>query len=77
MRVIKIQRTISKSVTPSAARRSVRQFAHDFFANENHWEFAIEAFAFGALLAISTWPIVAVASAINDLLSGVHIKSEK
>jgi hypothetical protein len=66
MRVIKIQRTIRKDhQTP---RRSVRQFARDFFAKENHLEFAIEALVFGALLAISTWPIVAAAEAINRFL---------
>jgi len=42
--------------------------ARDFFAIENHWEFAIEALVFGALLAISAWPIVAAAEAINKFL---------
>jgi len=70
MRVIKIQRTIGKDkkVTRSTARRSLGQFARDFFAKENHWEFAIEALLFGVLMAISTWPIVAAADAINQLL---------
>lgn len=67
MRVIKIQRTISKSVKP-VTPRSVRQFARDFFAHENHWELAIEALAFGTLLAISSWPIAAAAGAISQLL---------
>jgi hypothetical protein len=61
MRVIKITRTKS-------AHRSVRKFARDFFATENHWEFAIEALVFGALLAISAWPIVAAADAINRFM---------
>jgi len=60
MRVIKIKRTIP--------RRSIRQFTRDFFATENHLEFAIEALAFGALLAISAWPIMAAAGAISELL---------
>jgi hypothetical protein len=70
MRVIKIQRTISKDVTApgSRSRRSIRQFAHDFFASENDLEFAIEALVFGLLLAISAWPIVAAADAINRFL---------
>jgi len=70
MRVIKIQRTIGKDkkVTRSTARRSLGQFGRDFFAKENHWEFAIEALLFGVLMAISTWPIVAAADAINQLL---------
>jgi len=65
MRVIKIQRTIS---TKTANRRSLRRFAHDFFAKENHLEFAIEALVFGALLAISAWPIVSAADAIKNVL---------
>jgi hypothetical protein len=67
MRVIKIQRTISKD-TRSTSRRSIRQFANDFFDKENHLEFAIEALVFGMLLAISAWPIVAAADAINRFL---------
>jgi len=31
-------------------------------------EFAIEALVFGALLAISAWPIVAAAGAISELV---------
>ena len=42
--------------------------ARDFFATENHIEFVIEALLFGTLLAISTWPIAAAASAISQLL---------
>jgi hypothetical protein len=65
MRVIKIRRTFR----PESQRdRSLRQLAHDFFATENHIEFVIEALLFGALLAISTWPIAAAASAISQLL---------
>ena len=67
MRVIKIQRIIVKGQT-SRNRRSIRQFGRDFFAKENHLEFAIEALVFGALLAISAWPIIAAADAINRFL---------
>lgn len=66
MRVIQITRTISRNNRGS--RRSIRQFARDFFATENHLEFAIEALVFGALLVISAWPIVAAADAIGHLL---------
>jgi hypothetical protein len=65
MHLIKIQRTIR---TQSRNRRSIRQIARDFLAKENHLEFAIEALIFGALLAISAWPIVAAADAINRFL---------
>jgi hypothetical protein len=70
MRLITIKRTVFKRnrAKPSTSRRSIRQFARDFFATENHLEFAIEAVLFGALLAISAWPIVAAARAINDIL---------
>jgi hypothetical protein len=64
MRVIRIKRTVARERTTSTHRRSIRHF----FATENHFEFAIEALLFGALLAISAWPIVAAASAINGLL---------
>ena len=68
--MIKIQRTIGKDkkVTRSTAGRSLGQFARDFFATENHLEFAVEALIFGALLAISAWPIVSAAGAISELL---------
>ncbi|HEY6071006.1 MAG TPA: hypothetical protein VIU85_06505 [Chthoniobacterales bacterium] len=65
MRVIKIQRKITKDQT---TRHSIRQFARDFFATENHLEFAIEALVFGVLLAISSWPILAAADVINRFL---------
>jgi hypothetical protein len=68
MRVIKIKRTVPREKTTTMHRRSIRQFARDFFATENHLEFAIEALVFGALMAISAWPIVAAAGAIAGLL---------
>jgi len=61
MRVITIKRTVPR-------KRSIRRLAHDFFALENHIEFAIEALLFGALLAMSAWPIVQAADAINRML---------
>jgi hypothetical protein len=48
--------------------RLVLQFARDFFASENHLAFAIEAFLFGALLALCAWPIIAAAGAISHVL---------
>jgi hypothetical protein len=69
MRVIKIKRTVFRGKqTTTSNRRSFLQFARDFFASENHLEFAIEALVFGALLALSAWPIVAAAATINALL---------
>jgi hypothetical protein len=69
MRVIRIKRTVSpEKQTTTSTRRSFLEFARDFFARENHLEFAIEALLFAALLAISAWPIVALAGAIQALL---------
>jgi hypothetical protein len=69
MRVIKIKRTVFRGKqTTTSSRRSFLQFARDFFASEHHLEFALEAIVFGALLALSAWPIVVAAVKINDLL---------
>ena len=70
MSVITIKRTISKprATTESTGRRSFRELTGNFLTGENHWAFAIEALLLGALLAISAWPIVAAAGAINGLL---------
>ncbi len=70
MSVITIKRNVFKRerAKTSSSRRSIRQFARDFFATENHLEFAIEALLFAVLLVISAGPIVAAASAISELL---------
>jgi hypothetical protein len=69
MRVITIKRTVPKIRRARTIRgRLVLQFARDFFAGENHLHFAIEALLFGALLAICTWPIIAAAGAISQVL---------
>jgi hypothetical protein len=68
MSVITIKRAVSKATKNSKSHRSFRELTRNFFAMENHWAFAIEALLFGALLAISAWPIVAAAAAINGLL---------
>jgi len=69
MRVIKIKRTVFRGKqTTTSSRGSFLQFARDFFASENHLEFAIEALLFAALLGISAWPMVAAAGVINKML---------
>ncbi len=69
MRVITIKRKVPKIKRARTARgRFVLQFARDFFANENHLQFAIEALLFGALLALCTWPIITAAGAISQVL---------
>jgi hypothetical protein len=68
MRVITIKRNVSKEKrTRTTRRRFVLEFARDFFAGENHLEFAVEALLFGALLALSAWPIIVAAGAIDQL----------
>jgi hypothetical protein len=69
MRVITIKRNVSKEKRARTTRRRfVLEFARDFFAGENHLEFAVEALLFGALLLLSAWPMVAAVGAINGLL---------
>jgi hypothetical protein len=69
MRVITIKRNVSKEKRARTTRRRfVLEFARDFFAGENHLEFAVEALLFGALLALSAWPIIVAAGAIDRLL---------
>jgi hypothetical protein len=69
MRVITIKRNVSKEKRArTIPGRFVLEFARDFFAGENHLEFAIEALLFGALLALSAWPIIVAAGAIDRLL---------
>jgi hypothetical protein len=69
MRVITIKRNVSKEKRARTTRRRfVLEFARDFFAGENHLEFAVEALLFGALMALSAWPIIVAAGAIDRLL---------
>jgi hypothetical protein len=69
MRVITIKRNVSKGKRARTTRRRfVLEFARDFFANENHLALALDALVFGALLALSAWPIIAAAGAISQLL---------
>jgi hypothetical protein len=69
MRIITIKRTVLKEKQARTTKgRLILQFARDFFAGENHLEFAVEALLFGALLALSAWPIIVAAGAIDRLL---------
>ena len=69
MCIITIKRTVRKTKeTGTTKGRLVLQFARDFFAGENHMQFAIEALLFGSLLALSAWPIIAAAGAIGQVL---------
>jgi hypothetical protein len=69
MSVITVKRTVSKQIPKKASttRRSFRELSRNF-ANENSLEFVIEALLFAIIIAISAWPILAAAGALNELL---------
>jgi len=48
--------------------RSFRQLTRSYFASEKSWEFAIEALFFAIIVAISVWPVLAAADALNEFL---------
>ena len=48
--------------------RSFRELTRGYFASERTWEFAIEALLFAILMAVSAWPIIAAADALNKFL---------
>jgi hypothetical protein len=69
MNVITVKRTIRlPSRKLPATLRSFRQLTRAYFAHENNWQFAIEALLFAILVAISAWPLVAAADALNEFL---------
>jgi hypothetical protein len=52
----------------SLVLRSFRQLSRGYFASEKSLEFVIEALLFAIIVAISAWPVFAVADALNQLL---------
>jgi hypothetical protein len=70
MSVITVKRTVSKQIPKKASttRRSFRELSRNYFANENSLEFVIETLLFAIIIAISAWPILAAAGALNELL---------
>ena len=50
----------------SITRRSIRELARDYFARENRLEFVAEALFFVIIVAISAWPILAAAGALQE-----------
>jgi hypothetical protein len=70
MSVITVRRSVKKD-TPkktSTTRRSLRELTRRFFAHEAKWQFIIEALLFAIIVAISIWPIVVAADALNEFL---------
>jgi hypothetical protein len=69
MNVITVRRTVKR--TPSQTwrtSRSFRELTRSYFASEKSWEFIIEALLFAIIVAISAWPMLAAAGAINKML---------
>jgi len=70
MTTITIKRTIvrRKPAQKLVTRRSFRELARCYFAAERSLEFAIEALLFAIIVAISVWPVLAAANALNTFL---------
>ena len=52
----------------SGMGRSFRELTRGYFASEKTWEFVIEALLFAIMVAVSAWPIIAAADALNEFL---------
>jgi hypothetical protein len=50
----------------SRTRRSFRDLTRAYFARENSLEFVAEALLFVIIVAISAWPMLAAAGALNE-----------
>jgi hypothetical protein len=70
MTVVTVKRKILRRipVQRSATHRSFRELARSYLAREKTVEFAIEALLFAIIVAISAWPILAVASALSEFV---------
>jgi hypothetical protein len=54
-----------------ANRRSFRELTRRYFTHETKFQSAIELVIFGIIVAISAWPILAAADALNKFLQTV------
>jgi hypothetical protein len=67
MNVITVRRTVFRSANKrSRKRRSLHELTRAYFARENSLEFVVEALFFAIIVAISAWPILAVAGALQE-----------
>ena len=55
-----------RSKKNSSTCRSFRELGRAYFARENSSEFALEALFFVIIVAISAWPILAAAGALQE-----------
>jgi hypothetical protein len=70
MNAITVKRTIVRQTRAQRPekRRSLRELARSYLAGERRVEFTIEALLFAIIVAISAWPILAVASALSEFV---------
>ncbi len=70
MSVITLKRTVIRRAANkrTIVRQSFREVTRGYFASERTWEFVIEALLFAIMVAISAWPIIAAAGALNEFL---------
>ena len=54
-----------------ANRRTLRELTRRYFAHETKFQTAIEVVIFGIIVAISAWPILVAADALNKFLQTV------
>jgi len=75
MSVIRITRRVKIRTRDegSAIRGSFRELTRSYFARERNWEFIVEMLFFAVLAAISAWPILAAANALNEFLQRAMI----
>ena len=67
MNVITVKRTVFRSANKrSRKRRSFHELTRAYFARENSLEFIVEALFFAIIVAISAWPILAAAGALQE-----------
>jgi hypothetical protein len=63
-----VNMTDSGQYRRSLVLRSFRGLTRNYFAGEKSLEFVIEALLFAIIVAISAWPIIAAADALNKFL---------
>jgi hypothetical protein len=64
---------VIRSVPKKTLIASFRQLTRKYFGNEASWEFAVEAFFFAVIAAISAWPIIAAADTLSKFLQRTAI----
>jgi hypothetical protein len=72
-RSVKRAVTNGKKRSTCIPRRSLRELARRYCARENSWEFAIEALLFAIIVAISAWPILAAAGALQEFFQNTPV----